>query len=211
MFYNTFESFYSLNSLLDGDLTINVKNKIDFGKREKKRGSSGATLRNGTHKVMYLNTITEYINENYKMYGPYRSINEILNDARIKDESIRQYLIDDFRNSVQSGKLGSNFRPTFDGQSISTPYHVLDMLDKFGRVENKAKGLMIAKNYRPLTNEEIQYLNKFQITFNSKKTVTASKHFYLKLSEMTLDRYDVSILFNPHTNKIALQEEKEAL
>ena len=28
---------------------------------------------------------------------------------------------------------------------------------------------------------------------------------------MTLDRYDVSILFNPHTNKIALQEEKEGL
>ena len=29
---------------------------------------------------------------------------------------------------------------------------------------------MIAKNYRPLTNEEIQYLNKFQITFNSKNS-----------------------------------------
>lgn len=53
--------------------------------------------------------------------------------------------------------------------------HVIDILENLGRVPDVRLNdvhlidILIAKAYRSLTEEEIEFINKFQISFNSKK------------------------------------------
>ena len=211
MCFNSLESNLTLNTLIDGDAALNIKSKVDLVKRYKKLGAAGSTLRDGTHTVLFLNTITQYISEKYPTYGPYRSTTQILTDPFITDEAIKEELVKDFESQVKDGKLGDSFQKTFDGQSVSNVMHVIDMLNKFGRVNDTIKNIMIDKSFRELTEQEIALLSQYQVSFNSKKTVTSSRHFYLKLSEMTLDRNDVSLLWNPHTNNFASKDERKVL
>jgi predicted NAD-dependent protein-ADP-ribosyltransferase YbiA (DUF1768 family) len=75
--------------------------------------------------------------------------------------------------------------------------HHIDMYDAIGRMNPKTKELLIKKHYTTLSGEEIMFLKRNKVVLNSKKTVTASRSLYHKLSEMYIDRNDVSTLMVP--------------
>ena len=51
------------------------------------------------------------------------------------------------------------------------------MLNKFGRVNDTIKNIMIDKAFRELTAEEIAQLSQYQVSFNSKKDCNIIKAF----------------------------------
>lgn len=185
-FFNYWHSALLTNQLFDGDIAMNVKNSQDYVKRNKKHAASGANAKTGKHSVAYIDTISGYVNRTYPYYGPYYSEREILDDVQLSPELKSQF--------VEEFKAGISFYDTFDGQSISTLMHQMDMYNSVGRLDEKAKDLLIAKHYRTLTKDEIKYLKGLKIVNNAKKTITATRFQYHKQSEAYIDRNDVSYL-----------------
>ena len=188
-FFNYWRNTLHVNQIFDGDIAVSIKNAQDYVKRQKKLAASGSNMKEGTHKVSYLNTIVGYINRKYPQYGPYYSRQELENDTLIPAD-VKQYLLQEY-----GGK--DHMFEVFDGQSISSLMHQMDMYDTLGRLDETAKKLLIAKHYRNLTEKETKYLKGLKIVNNSKKTITATRFQYHKLSESYIDRNDVSYLNVP--------------
>ena len=186
-FCNHLENAMSVNELFDGDIAMNVSGFVDYVKRAKRWAAAGSTMKEGTHRVTYLNTITQYINERYPTYGPYTTVEEIENDINIPNDAIRSTLIDGFKDKT-------NHREIFDGQSMSLIMHQMDVFNTLGRMDSMCQKLLIAKHYRQLSEEEETYLEKHKIVMNPKKTITATRFQNHKQSESYIDRNDVSIL-----------------
>lgn len=176
----------TVNEIFDGDMAMNVSDFTQYVKRLKRFAAAGSTLKDGTHKVAYINTLKMYINETFPMYGPYRNAAEIQNDPNVPQD-LKQRLIDEMNNS-------NNWREIFDGQSISTIMHQMDLFDTLGRLDEASRKILIAKNFRELTRKEIDYLEKNKIVMNPKKTLTAARNTNNKQSEAYIDRNDVSAL-----------------
>lgn len=212
-FMNHWKNALEVNQLLDGDVSMNVKNFQDYVKRLKKGVASGSNFKEGFHTVAYMNTITAFVHEEMPTFGPYYSEEQIANDFSIKNETVRQELIFGYRKAINGTeeningakvKWGDMMREVFDGQSISTLMHQIDMADAIGRIDTRIKDLMIAKHYRALTSSEIKYMESKKVVNNAKKTVTAGRNAYHKNSEDYTDRLDVSKL-------IIQQEEDETI
>ncbi len=202
-FMNNWNNALVFNQLMDGDIALSVKNAQDYVKRLKKIVATGSNMKTGTHKVAYMNTITAFVHDEYPTYGPYYSRIQIESDFTIKDEAFRDQMltaydkaVDGVRENVNGKdiKWDSMMREVFDGQSISTLMHQIDMHDSLGRLDDRALNILIAKHYRSLTEDEIRYLESSKIVNNAKKTVTASRYIYHKNSEGYIDRNDVSVL-----------------
>lgn len=189
-FMNNWSNTLNLNQIFDGDVAMGVKDDIDLVKRYKKFAAAGTNMKEGTHKVAYVNTIEAYTHPDYVTYGPYMSIDQILNDPLVETKELRDELLEGFES-------GKNRYPIFDGQSISSLMHQMDMFDSSGRLSSRATELMIKKHYTPLTPSEIKELKNLRIVNNSKKTVTAGRYTYHKLSEYYIDRLDVSVFVHP--------------
>jgi hypothetical protein len=183
-FFNQWYNSLMVNDIFQGDKAMNVKDGIDSTKRNKKFLASGSTMKKGLHTVAYLNTIEGYISEDYPQYGPYYSPSEVLNDIQITDENVREQI---YRNFKPNQKV-------FDGQSISTLFHQADIHDSMGRLTPEILRSLIAKQYRELTQEEVRNMEQNKVVNNPKKTVTAARNVYHKLSEAYIDRNDVSRL-----------------
>ena len=203
MFMNNWRNGLHLNQLMDGDMALNVKNTQDYVKRNKKIVASGSNMKNGTHKVAYMNTITAFIHEDYKQYGPYYKRIEIELDFTIPTDAIREELFEGYDKAVGNAKENIDgrivkwadmMREIFDGQSISSLMHQMDMHETLGRLDDRSLYILIAKHYRALTQEETRYLEAFKIVNNAKKTITADRNIYHKQSESYIDRTDVSSL-----------------
>ncbi len=82
-FFNNWYNALNVNEIFTGDRALNVKDGIDSTKRNKKFLASGSTMKEGFHRVAYLNTIEGYVNNEYPEYGPYYSASEVLNDFKI--------------------------------------------------------------------------------------------------------------------------------
>lgn len=186
-FMNNWNNALIYNQLMDGDIALSVKNAQDYVKRLKKIVATGSNMKQGTHTVAYMNTIVGFVHDKYPTYGPYYNRSEIENDYRVTNENLREELLEAFDN-------GDMMREVFDGQSISTLMHQMDMHNALGRLDDRAINIMIAKHYRALSAEEIKYLESSKIVNNAKKTVTASRYLYHKNSEGYIDRNDVSEL-----------------
>ena len=203
MFMNNWRNGLHINQLMDGDMALNVKNAQDYVKRLKKIVASGSNMKNGTHKVAYMNTITAFIHEEFPQYGPYYKRIEIELDFTIPNDAIREELFEGYDKAVGNTKENINgrivkwadmMREIFDGQSISSLMHQMDMHETLGRLDDRSLYILIAKHYRALTQEETRYLEAFKIVNNAKKTITADRNIYHKQSESYIDRTDVSSL-----------------
>ena len=203
MFMNNWRNGLHINQLMDGDMALNVKNAQDYVKRLKKIVASGSNMKNGTHKVAYMNTITAFIHEEFPQYGPYYKRIEIELDFTIPTDAIREELFEGYDKAVGNAKENIDgrivkwadmMREIFDGQSISSLMHQMDMHETLGRLDDRSLYILIAKHYRALTQEETRYLEAFKIVNNAKKTITADRNIYHKQSESYIDRTDVSSL-----------------
>lgn len=203
MFMNNWRNGLHINQLMDGDMALNVKNAQDYVKRLKKIVASGSNMKNGTHKVAYMNTITAFIHEEFPQYGPYYKRIEIELDFTIPNDAIREELFEGYDKAVGNTKENIDgrivkwadmMREIFDGQSISSLMHQMDMHETLGRLDDRSLYILIAKHYRALTQEETLYLEAFKIVNNAKKTITADRNIYHKQSESYIDRTDVSFL-----------------
>jgi hypothetical protein len=184
-FFNNWANSLHINEVLDGDIALNVKDPVDYFKRNKKFLAGGSTMKEGTHKVAFINTVEGYINERFPQYGPYYSLNEIEQDTNITDEQ-KEIFKSEFNSGV-------NMREIFDGQSISSLMHQIDMHESMGRLSPEILHSLIAKHYRRLSETEIRVMEAGKVVNNPKKTVTAARNSYHKQSENYIDRNDVSI------------------
>jgi len=211
MFMGNWRNSLHLNQLMDGDMALNVKNAQDYVKRLKKIVASGSNMKDGTHRVAYMNTITGFIHEQMPQYGPYYSSGEIISDFTIPSELVREQLLEGYEKAIDGVKESINgstvkwadmMREVFDGQSISTLMHQMDMHDTLGRLDERGMYILIAKHYRALTEQETKYLESMKIVNNAKKTITADRNIYHKLSEGYIDRTDVStLIIKPNTDE----------
>lgn len=188
-FYNVWANSLMLNDIFDGDKAMSVKNGIDYFKRNKKHLAASSNMKEGYHKVAYTNTITAYVYSEHPEFGTYNSLDEILNDLSLTRE-MKELMHKDYLE-VGPKEL------VFDGQSVSSVMHQMDMMESIGRLDHKSKAIMMAKHFRKLTDDEINHLKSMNIVMNAKKTVTAARFNYHKLSEVHIDRNDVSKLVLP--------------
>jgi hypothetical protein len=201
-FMNNWHSGLMMNQVFDGDPAMGTKNDTDYVKRLKKFAAAGPNMKQGQHRVAYMDSIEEWVHEKHVEYGPYPNLQAIeddftLTDSAIKEEIRNGFIADEANKKVEGYEPQGSWYPVFDGQSISSLMHQMDQYDTFGRLDPKSQDILIAKHYRALTPEEMKYLKKMRIANNSKKTVTAGRYTYHKLSEYFIDRNDVSYFSHP--------------
>lgn len=192
-YFNFWANSLTFNDILDGDVAMNVKDATDYFKRQKKFLAAGSTLKKGTHKVAYINTLQGYVNEKYPQYGPFYSVEE-MNEYFENHPGIDSEIVETI--TKEYGAKGT-MRDTFDGQSFSSILHQIDMHEATGRLSPEIFELLIAKHYRALTREEVTLMENNKVVNNPKKTVTAARNSYHKLSESIIDRNDVSQVIMP--------------
>jgi hypothetical protein len=205
-YFNFWANSLQFNDLMDGDVAMNVKDSVDYFKRHKKFLAAGSTMKKGTHKVAYINTIKGFVHDAFPTHGPYYSKAEIERDPNLP-EDLRERFLQDYNKAInnveevdEAGnviKYENMLQKTFDGQSISTLMHQIDMHEAMGRLSPEIFKLLIEKHYRKLTADEVKLMQNGKVVNNPKKTVTASTNSYHKLSENLIDRNDASILFIP--------------
>lgn len=198
-FFNYWINSLFFNEVFDGDISLGVKNGTDYTKRQKRNAAASQNLGKGVHKVSYGDTIVAYQHPEHLAFGPYFSVEEINKDPRLVDnEDIKRILIRDYgKKVIIDGIKVDTMHKLFDGQSVSSLMHHIDMYEAIGRMNPKIRELLIKKHYSALTGEELMFLKRNKVVLNSKKTVTASRTLYHKLSEMYIDRNDVSRLIVP--------------
>lgn len=177
------------NDIFDGDMGMSVKNPVDYIKRNKKHLAAGSNMKEGFHKVSYVNTLLVYVSDEHPEYG------EFYNEAEI-DEAY--WIPDEDKAAMKSEfRAGKNFQKVFDGQSVSLIMHQMDQFESLGRLAPEVVDILIAKHYRSLTGKEKKLLKSYGIVMNSKKTVTSARFNYHKLSEVHIDRADASVMVIP--------------
>ncbi len=185
-FCNNWRNGLFMNQLFDGNIRMSVKNFQDAVKRYKKVAASGLNCKLGSYIHSGIAEIKVYVPKS-DITKIYFSIEEIDND----DLTLEQ-------KQLYKSEFGKkNMYSIFDGQAISTLMHRIDMYDAIGRLDDEIREILLAKNYRELTNEEINKLASLKIVNNSLKTIHTSRHTYLKQSEKYIDRNDVSMLLDP--------------
>lgn len=199
-YFNFWINSIFFNEILDGDIALGTKNSTDYIKRQKRNAASNSNMKEGFHKVAYIDTLVGYIHPEHLGFGPYFNVNQIKNDPKLNSNpDIKKQLIADYGKKIKiKGIDVSSMHDLFDGQSVSLLMHHADMYDKIGRLNPKIENLIIKKHYTNLTDEEVKYLQKNKVVLNSKKTVTASRSLYHKLSEVYIDRGDVSYKVIPN-------------
>lgn len=176
-FYNFWINSMTVNQVFDGDMAMGIKNAIDLFKRNKSLIAAGSTLKQGFHKAAYISDLKVFLDPDALELGQWDSMEEM--PAEIRDH---------FRSK------GGPRDVVFDGQSISTLMHRMDMYEQLGRLSPDVADILIAAHYRSLREGEIKTLAGQQVVLNSLKTVTASPQRYHKQSEHALLRPDVSAL-----------------
>jgi hypothetical protein len=184
-FYNDYTSKLLFNQLFDGDMAVTVKNGTMLGMRNKSSVISGDSMRDGFHKVAYLEKVKVWLNGNDIADGQYDNY-----------EDIPQELLN---------KPGAKWiqKDAADGQSYSTIEHRAYMYGKQGRLEESRDGeddgmdvktILEKARIEPLTNQEIKFLENKRIVLGSYKTATGGLVDFIKQSEHILLRPDISYI-----------------
>jgi hypothetical protein len=196
-FMNTYINGITVNQLFDGDPAMGIKNEVDYFKRNKKNLAAGEHM-NRMVTSAFLDTLFTHMNSTDILSGQYDTEQELQNHYSSKEEYV------DAMKGTSSGVK------VFDGQSIASMMHRIDLEDDLGKLSGADRELLLAMNYRSLTEGEIRQLENSNIVINSAKTVVASKENYLKMSEHTYLRSDSSILIDPVTGRPIREENVEA-
>lgn len=192
-YFNHWANSLLFNDIMDGDVAMNVKDATDYFKRHKKQLAAGSNLKRGTHRVAYIDTLKGYIHEKYLEYGPFYT-KEQMEEFFANNPQISEEVKIEMRNDYGNKDM---MRDVFDGQSVSLLLHQIDMHETVGRLKPEILDLLIAKHYRKLTKDEVKLMQNNKVVNNPKKTVTAARNSYHKLSENYIDRNDVSYLIIP--------------
>jgi len=194
-FFNNWINSLSLNQIFDGPVAVGVKNFANFFKRQKAGAAAGPSLFN------------PHVNK-YGVSKTYRAavIKEIvmyLDDSDLtKPASFTPYYEKGDKRNVEVKMI--------DGQSYNTIARMVNVADSRGRLDNESYRMLKRMMYE--TEDTSQYaknvrkLNKRGIVFNSLKTVTAGRIEYVKQSEHTIMRKDVSTLKEGVDYNTAMQE-----
>lgn len=182
-FFNNWINSLSLNQIFDGPLAVGVKNFADFYKRQKAGAAAGPSLFN------------PHVNK-YGLSPTYRAavIKEVvmyLDDTDLtKPPSFTPYYEKGDKRNVEVKMI--------DGQSYNTVGRMMNVADSRGRLDNEAYNIIKRMMFETEDTKEyaknIYKLKKRGIIFNSLKTVTAGRLEYIKQSEHTILRKDVSTL-----------------
>jgi hypothetical protein len=192
-----------VNDLIDGDISMGFKNDQEYVKRLKKHSGGSDNMGIGLHKRAVFSTIKAFIHSDHKEYGPYTDIDQIDADTKIKSDILRQKLKDDFKKAKKGVKetnagvevdYGKMMREIFDGQSIVSLMHLIQEFDTRGRIDDEMLNILIEKNFRTLTEDEVSKLEKNGVVLNSQKTLTAGIDENIKQSETYYDRSETSNL-----------------
>jgi len=198
------------NQLIDGDAAIGIKNSTDAFKRNKGLNAAGSNFKEGTIKVAWLDQLRIHMDKDDIMKGQFDSFDDYVN--ALPEGKEKTALQDMKENDPEAyAKQAKEFSEVvFDGGCFTTLMHRMDMLDEYGQLNESNKQLLIAMNYRSLTDAELAQLKKSGIVLNSAKTVYAGREFYLKLAEHTLNRMDNSMLKDPATGQTTFSDERRA-
>lgn len=212
-FFNFWSNAMHINDIFDGDIAMNVKSAQDYVKRQKKQAAAGTSMKEGDHKVAYVNTIKAFSHPKYQQYGLFFDKQSLEQDPTIP-EDVKEIMLADFEKAMLGVKAnnidyGKMMAEVFDGQSYSTLMHQMDMHDSSGRLSSRAAELLIDAHFRPLTKQEVDELAKFKIVNNAKKTVTSARHQYHKQSEAYVNRLDVSAINFNLVEGDTLEQRKE--
>jgi hypothetical protein len=192
--FNNWMNALHFNDLFDGDAAMNVKNAQDMVKRNKKFLATGSNGKQFKHRFSVMNTIYAFVHSDHKEYGAYYNEDEILSSPKIPNE-LKNKFIEAFRNA-KAGLKGYKdmMHKVFDGQALSLLMHQMDLHETNGRLTAQAHDILLAQHYRKLTEPEVRILQSLKIVNNPKKTITAGRSTYLKMSENMFARTDVSYI-----------------
>lgn len=212
-FFNDWANTLHFNDLFDGDAAMNIKNAVDMVKRNKKWLATGDNGRQGVHTAAVMRTITAFIHDSHRTKGPYYYAEEIDADFAKGNLTVEQY--EQIKEGFDLAKAGDPaykdmMHKIFDGQSFSLLMHQMDMHESRGRLNSDAIEILIASQYRELTQGEILRLEALKIVNNSKKTITSSRVNYFKMSESMIHRDECSFI-KPEVLARAGENPEEAL
>lgn len=184
-FFNDYTSKLMYNQLFDGDMAVTVKNGTMLGMRNKSSVISGDSMRDGFHRVAYIDKIKVWLNANDIADGQYDTYEEIPEELL--------------------NKPGAKWiqKDAADGQSYTSLEHRIYMYGKQGRLEESndtdgddmdTKSILEKARIEPLSNEEIKFLEKKRIVLGSYKTATGGLIDFIKQSEHILLRSDISYI-----------------
>jgi len=182
MFFNTWINAMFVNQVFDGPLAIGVKNTPNYFKRQKTGAASGDNIYNPISKE-----------KTYRAAIIPKVIYYLDNNDLTKPMQLTPHL-DENGNPLPSNKEVQ----AFDGQSINHINRKIKIAEAQGRLTPDVAKALRRMRYDTISSnaysENVLALREAGIIFNSLKTVTASPVFYIKQSEHTLIRKDVSVL-----------------
>ena len=188
-YYNYWVNSLTVNEIFDGDMGMNVKDAINYFKRNKSLVAAGSTMKRGYHRTAIMQDLKVWMAPDYLEFGQYDTYQEAV-------AAIAEMVSENKITSEKGEDIISNMTQelVFDGMSISLLMHQMDMFESMGRLNPMIEKLLIKKHYTTLSPQEIAFLESNKVVVNSKKTVTADRSHYHKQSEHQLDRADVSYI-----------------
>lgn len=185
-FFNNWINSIFVNQIFDGPIAVTTKDAAEFYKRQKSGAATGDNLYNPirsefgkvkTYRAAVLGKIKFYI-DNIFLTNPMQ--------------------LDQFDKTDKDGNPIGIQVDAFDGQSIGTIDRRIRISESEGKVDYEAQDIMRRMKYitqdTEKYKEDIEKLSKRDIVFNSVKSVTAAGLQYIKQSEHTIIRKDVSYL-----------------
>lgn len=185
-FFNNWINSIFINQLFDGPIAVGIKDAADFYKRQKAGAAAGDNLYNPirsefgrvkSYRAAVVKKIKFYI-DNIFLTNPMQ--------------------LDQFDKTDQNGNPIGIQVDAFDGQSIGNMDRRIRIAEATGRLDEEALNIMRKMKYITQDTKEyrrgIEKLLERDIVFNSVKSVTAAGLQYIKQSEHTLIRKDVSYL-----------------
>lgn len=202
MFINTWVNAIFVNQVFDGPLAIGVKNTPDYFKRQKTGAASGDNIYNPiTKEKFYRAAVLPKVNY------------YIDNNDLSKPMQLTPHLGEDGQPLPSNKKVEA-----FDGQSVNQINRRIKIARSQGRLTPEVEAILYKMRYETVSSKEysenILKLRDAGIVFNSLKTVTASPVYYIKQSEHTLLRKDVSVLkpeFRTREARIEAHKQLDAL
>ena len=202
-FFNNWINSLYLNQIYDGSIALGIKDFATYFKRQKSGAAAGDNLYNPlTNQYGLVKTYRAAVMGKVVMY--------LDNTDLTKPMSFTPYYPDakDDRNKEVE---------IFDGQTINLVGRRAKVADARGRLDRKSQQIILRMKYETKDTKEyidgIRHLNKRGIVFNSLKSVTAAPMQYIKQSEHTIIRKDVSMLkpgldYLTTTNRLAVLYER---
>jgi len=188
-FLNTWFNGVFVNQLFDGPIATGVSSYANYFKRQKAGAAAGDNIYNPitgeTHyRAAMMPTVFGYLDDN----------------DLTKPMQLTPHL------DENGQPLASNVKKEiFDGQSFNHVNRILKISESQGKLDYDLTADLKKLRYLTVSSKEysaiIKRLADNGVIFNSLKTVSASPMFYIKQSEHTLLRKDVSMLRSDYKSK----------